>query len=300
MSGLVKGVGKVFKKVGKVIKRRWKLIVIAIAVYFTAGIALSYFGSTAAFSTAMPGFGVGGIFSKAAVAIGFQGSAAVASGLSMTSGAFAAGTAAAGVLVPAGTLATEAAALLTPVAATNTAVAAGSTIAGTMAADAAAVGAGAAAGGAAAGGAAAGMSATDAVLKSLSAASKYQMISTLVGAVGGLFQEKPSETDRKGVEIRNAQAFGVGRDGSTEHGWASTGGSDAFNDMGKPQVGPQQIQGADKQSPYTMAMQSPTQAGAPFLPPPGGGQQSPQEGGQNDFIRKGYGQQGYMPYATAT
>ena len=149
-------------------------------------------------------------------------------------------------------------------------------------------------------GAAAPMTAADAILKASSAAFKLQAASTLISTVGGLLQESPSETYEKQHELQYGNAFGVGRDGNAASGWASTGGSDAFKDMGRPQTGPQPLQGADQPSPYRQAMQSPTQAGAPFLPAPGGGQQSPAEGSRNEFIQKGYSQQGYMPYANAT
>lgn len=62
MSGLVKGIKKVFKKIGKVLKKIIKPLAIAVAVYFTAGIALSYFAPTAGFAASMPGFASGGLF----------------------------------------------------------------------------------------------------------------------------------------------------------------------------------------------------------------------------------------------
>jgi hypothetical protein len=301
MSGLVKGVKKVFKKTAKFVKKRWKLILIGVAVYFTAGIALSYFGSTAGFASAMPGFGVGGIFSQAGVAMGFQGSAAVASGLSGTSGVFAAGIGAPGALIGSGgiafgTTAAEAAGVLAPVAATNTAVAAGGTVAGTMAVDSAA--ALAASGGAGAAAATGGMTAADAILKASSSAMKLQAASTLISTVGGLLAESPSETYEKQHELQYGQSFGVGRDGNAESGWASSGGSDAFKEMGRPARMGDQPAGGQAPSPYLAAMQQPTEAGGPFLPdlPQ---QQSPQMTNNNDFIKKGYGnQQGYMPYAS--
>ena len=76
MSGVVKGIKKVFKKVAKVVKKIIKPVAIAVAVYFTAGVALSYMGPAAAgFSAGLPGFsgaaGAGpGIFSTAAAKIG--------------------------------------------------------------------------------------------------------------------------------------------------------------------------------------------------------------------------------------
>lgn len=292
MSGLVKGIKKVFKKVGKFVKKYWKYIAIAVAVYFTAGVALSYFGSTAAFSSAMPGFGVGGFFSKAAVAIGFQGSAGVASGLSMTSGAFAAGTAAAGTIVPAGTLAAGsggAISTLTPVAATSAAVPAGGTVAGTMTANAAA----ASAVGTGTLGAQVAATSSTALMKAATTAFKLQAASTLVSTIGGLFQESESETYEKEHKLKYGNAFGVGRDGSTEHGWASTGGSDAFGKIANPSrpgdapaggIAPSQFSQPAEQAPF-LAQNNQPQA-----------QQEPVGGGQ-DFIQQGYQNKGYMPYA---
>ncbi len=88
MSGIVKGIGKVFKKIGKVLKKIIKPLAIAVAVYFTAGLALAAFPATAGFAASMPGFagggflgtgiGVGatagtGVFSNVATAIGLGG-----------------------------------------------------------------------------------------------------------------------------------------------------------------------------------------------------------------------------------
>ncbi len=284
MSGLVKNVRKVFSKVTKFVRKNWKPILMAAAVYFTAGIAMSYFGSTAAFASNMPGFGVGGIFSKAAVAIGFQGSSAVASGLSMTSGAFAAGTAAAGTIVPAGTLASEAAAVLTPVKAGAAKIAGGGEFIGS--------GFAGAGGKVAAGKLVAGADPGVAFMKAASSAFKLQAASTLIGTLGGLFKETPSETYEKQHALQWGQSFGVGREGGTESGWASTGGSEAFKDMGRPSG----QQGGQQGSPFAKAMQTPT---GPFLPTRSEAQGAPTMDGQNDFIQKGYGQQqGYMPYAT--
>ncbi len=61
MSGLVKGVKKVFKKIGKVVKKIAKPLLIAAAVYFTAGLALSAMPATASFAASLPGFAGGGI-----------------------------------------------------------------------------------------------------------------------------------------------------------------------------------------------------------------------------------------------
>jgi hypothetical protein len=107
MSGVVKGIGKVFKGVAKFVKKALPYVAIAAAVYFTAGVALSAFPSTAAFAASMPGFagggflglGIGagatagtGLFSQAAAAIGL-GTLGSAGGL--VGGAMAAGTTAA-------------------------------------------------------------------------------------------------------------------------------------------------------------------------------------------------------------
>jgi hypothetical protein len=80
MGGLVKGIKKVFKAVGNIVKKYWKPILIAAAVYFTAGIALAAMPATASFAAAMPGFGAGGIFSSAATAIGIGDASSVAAG----------------------------------------------------------------------------------------------------------------------------------------------------------------------------------------------------------------------------
>lgn len=61
MSGVVKAVKKVFKKVGKFIKKAIKPLLIAAAVYFTAGLALSAFPATAGFAASLPGFAGGGV-----------------------------------------------------------------------------------------------------------------------------------------------------------------------------------------------------------------------------------------------
>jgi hypothetical protein len=286
MSGLVKKVGKVFKKVGKFVKKNWKYIAIAVAVYFTAGVALSYFGSTAAFASSMPGFGVGGIFSKAAVAIGFQGSSAVASGLSLTSGAFTG--AATGAIAGAG-------ATLAPVAATASPIAGAPAFTASQYAAAGGVQAAAGAAATTAGTAAAGMTATDALLKASTTAFKLQAASTLISTIGGLFGESESDIYEKKHNLQYGNAFGVGRDGGTESGWATSGGSEAFSDMGKPARAGDAPAGGQAPSPYLASMQQPIDAGGPFLPEAGGPQQPAAQ--SSDFIKKGYSGEGYMPYA---
>jgi hypothetical protein len=99
MGGLVKGVKKAFKAVGGFVKKYWKPILMAAAIYFTAGIALAYFAPTAGFAAAMPGFGAGGMFSGAATWMGFGGAAGasnVAAGLGIFGNAAGAGAAVAG------------------------------------------------------------------------------------------------------------------------------------------------------------------------------------------------------------
>lgn len=234
MSGLVKAVKKVFKKAVKFVKKYWKVIVIAAAIYFTAGVALSYFGSTAGFASAMPGFGTGGIFSKAAVAIGFQGSAGVASGLSMTSGAWAG---AAGAAYGTTLTAAEVAALQSGAAtagltasgqhtltyATAEGAAAGSGSGAGLVAEGAAAG-GAGAGGAGAGGAGAGAGATsttDALVKAMTTATKLQVGTTLIKTAAGLLSPSEEDLIEKKHELEWGQAFGVDRSGNRQFGWGT-------------------------------------------------------------------------------
>jgi len=88
MSGIAKGIKKVFKKVVKVVKQIAKPLAIAVAAYFTAGVALSFIPATSAFAASLPGFASGGsigfgigagkiagtgIFSQAASTIGLGG-----------------------------------------------------------------------------------------------------------------------------------------------------------------------------------------------------------------------------------
>jgi hypothetical protein len=138
MSGIFHAIGKVFSKIVSVVKKIWKPLLIAVAIYFTAGLALAAMPATASFAAAMPGIstaaGALGIGTAAgATGAGLATSAAVATGATET-GAAAAGAGTAG----------EAA--LDTVTVTGTAGAAGSG----AAAGAAAAGAGVAAGAAAA------------------------------------------------------------------------------------------------------------------------------------------------------
>lgn len=95
MSKVVKGIKKVFRSVVKVVKKIWKPLVVAAAVYFTAGAALSYFGAGAASA------GVAGATTAAGAAGGSAATAAAAiHGAAATMGAttMAAGTTLGGAL----------------------------------------------------------------------------------------------------------------------------------------------------------------------------------------------------------
>jgi len=100
MSGVVNTIKKVFKKVVDFIKPIAKVVLIAAAIYFTAGVAMSYFGATSAFAASMPGFAANGVagagvFSHAAASIGLGGGlahgAAIANAATAASAAGAAG-----------------------------------------------------------------------------------------------------------------------------------------------------------------------------------------------------------------
>ncbi len=90
MSKVVKGIKKVFRSVVKVVKKIWKPLVIAAAVYFTAGAAMSYFGAAGATAgvtgaTAAAGAGAaGGTAASAAAAI--HGAAATMGATTMAAG----------------------------------------------------------------------------------------------------------------------------------------------------------------------------------------------------------------------
>lgn len=100
MSGVLHSVGKVFSKVWDFIRPIVEVIAIAVAIYFTAGLALSAFPATAGFAAALPGFasasGVAGagIFSSVATSIGLGGG--LAAGAAADTAATAAAAAAAG------------------------------------------------------------------------------------------------------------------------------------------------------------------------------------------------------------
>ena len=91
MSGVVRSVKKVFKKVGRAVKKVLPVAAVAAAAFFTGGLALSAIPATSAFAASLPGFagaaGAGtGIFSKAASFLGLGGG--------LAAGAVKAGTAA--------------------------------------------------------------------------------------------------------------------------------------------------------------------------------------------------------------
>jgi len=273
MSGLVKGVKKVFKKVGKFVKKNWKYIAAAVAVYFTAGVALSYFGSTAAFSAAMPGFGAGEIFSQAAVWMGFSGGAG--SGIAATAAAKAAGVAlTSGMTVAEATAATEAA-TLAPVAATGTAIEGGTF---TAAEFAAAGGKTAAAVAPTAGGTTA-LTATDALLKSMETTQKLSMIKMGLDTVSGLLAPDEYEQAKKMHALQYASSFGVDRKGNDTFGWGKSNTAAQWGNMNKnvAQNVPAQSQFRDTPFEQTGYEQ-------------GGGMQMPQQdqgGGMPEFIPTG-------------
>lgn len=106
MSGVVKAVKKHFKRAAKTFKKTWKWVALAVAIYFTAGLAMYAMPATASFAAAMPGIATAasglGIASGAAAAgaaAGSFSSAAVATG-AVGGAAAGAGTAAAAAAIP--------------------------------------------------------------------------------------------------------------------------------------------------------------------------------------------------------
>lgn len=175
MSGVVKGVKKVFKKVGKFVKKYGKYILMAAAVYFTAGVALSAFAATAPLAAAMPGFAAGGMFSQAAVGLGFSGAAGsgiAATASAATASAAAASAAAAGNFGAYGTIMSGGAA------------SAGTVAAGTGSLSAAAL---------AAGTTTVAPVVTKGFFASMSAFEKIQMLKMGVDTASGLLAKKPED-----------------------------------------------------------------------------------------------------------
>lgn len=199
MSGLVKTWKKKFKKIKHITKKYWKYVVMAIAIYFTAGLALSMFPATAGFAASLPGFAAGGfaglgvgagsvagagVFSQVATGMGMGaglagGAAAVSGGAAVATGAAAAGTAGAGV---AGAGAAGAAAGIETV-----------TVIGSAGAGVGAAGTAAAVGAGVAGAAASGGSAAPAAKTGMTFADKLQMAAVGTSAVSQLIG--PSEKD---------------------------------------------------------------------------------------------------------
>lgn len=204
MSGVFKAIGKVFSAVVGVIKKIWKPILIAAAIYFTAGLALSAMPATASFAAAMPGFagggflglGVGagsvagtGLFTHLAATLGL---ATLGSSGGLVGGALAGGTTAAelgaagisGATIAAGGSAAVSSGAISAVA--LPAEGAGSVVAGGGAATAAG-------GGAAAAGAA----------TKMTLAEKFLVASTASNVLGGLAAPSPKD-------IAEAQKMWVG------------------------------------------------------------------------------------------
>jgi len=294
MSKLWKGVKKVFKKVVKFVKKNWKIIVIAAAVYFTAGVALAAMPSTAAFSAAMPGFGVGGMFSNAAVALGATGAAG--SGIAGTIAANAAGAAAAagagaGLSAAAGGSGLGAAGggagFVMPGATASAGSAAGiasSTAAGTAGGVAGA--AGAATGAAATGAAVTG--AGGAVAAGMSGMEKVAMASAIFQGAGALLSPDEDKLDKKAHARRYAQSFGKGRDGEGP-GW----GGAVENAFGDKYGGQQQEAGIQGDANVIAAAPPPQgQDGNPF-----GDMSGSEEAAQQDkaVVGGGYKNQNYIP-----
>lgn len=265
MSKLWKGVKKVFKKVTKFVKKHWKVIAIAAVIYFSAGIALAAMPSTAAFSAAMPGFGVGGIFSNAAVALGATGAA----------GSGIAGTVAAQAAAAAGT------------AATTAAVAGGTINLPATGAAAKAAATGAVASGTATGVTAASVAApASTAVSAMSGLEKVALASTVFKGVGGLLSDSENDVNRKQHNREYGQSFGVGRDG-TGPGFKGLV-SGAFGDKyaQKEQENPENVTPFD-------ASQAQAQPATPFDSGPT--ELAQQTAPQKAAINQGYKNKDYRP-----
>lgn len=212
MSKLWKGVKKVFKKVTKFVKKHWKTIVIAAAVYFTAGIALGAMPATASFSAAMPGFGAGEIFANAAVSLGFTGAA----------GSGIAGTVAANAAAAAGTAGSVVAGsgglINLPATGAVANAATGSQIAATAASTGGTIAAGAKTAGV-----------VGKTLAGMSGLEKVALAGTVFKGISGLLSDDQDTINRKQHARENAQAYGIGRKGEGE-GWGGLV-DQSFGDM---------------------------------------------------------------------
>ena len=297
MSGLVKNIRKVVKKVTGFVKKYWKPILTAVAVYFTAGVALSYFGSTAAFAANLPGFGTAGIFAKAAAWMGFSGvagsglhSTAVMMGkiapmvatTANTTGVLAAGMgapAAGAASLPAGTLAVN------PL--TGQAIGSSTLAAGAQAA----AGAGATGPGmlAATQQASQQVTTTDLLLKALNNQQKLGYLKLGFDVLSGLTKPDPYEEARKMHALQNAASFGVGRDGNAASGWGSVDMGGAFSSMNKNAPAGNAPQPSAFASQEFLPTEFESQTFGQFAQMPN--MQMPQRSGQlpeTEFIRSGH------------
>ena len=306
MSKLWKGVKKVFKKVVKFVKKYWVYIAIAVAVYFTAGVALAAMPSTATFSAAMPGFGVGGMFSNAAVAMGATGAAG--SGIAGTVAANAAAAAAAGAATTAalpgmsaaaggsglglgtstGAVSAQAAGMMpgAVTAGTTGATAAGGTAAGSMGGAVAGTAA-AATKAAAAGGV---ISKTSAAVKGMSGLEKVALASTVFKGVGGLLSDSDDDINRKQHAREYGQSYGIGRDGT---GPGYTGlVKEAFGDKYGGTAG---TQGQQAETPFDQQSQAQSEGGGGGTPFDDGNQLAQQNAPKREYVNTGYRNRNYSP-----
>ncbi|MGH7106183.1 MAG: hypothetical protein ACREFT_06715 [Acetobacteraceae bacterium] len=96
MSGVFHAIGKVFKGIVGVIKKIWKPVLIAVAVYFTAGLALYAMPATSAFGGSMLGITSAASAGGGAAVAGSGALSSTAAGLGMAGGGTAATAGAAG------------------------------------------------------------------------------------------------------------------------------------------------------------------------------------------------------------
>jgi len=220
MSKLVKGIKKVFKKAVKFVKRVvkskvFKWVAMAVAVYFTAGVAMSYFGPTAGFSASMPGFGAGGWMTRAATAIGFNGPAAAAAGSKIAAANAAA--AASGIYGPTatgGNIATAGVKGITALEKTAALTKAGSSLA--MSGGPTASTGGSFFSKMFKGGTPTTTTegATTGFFGGMSSAEKLMFAKTAFDFAGGLASDSQDDINRKQHERENQQMYGIGRDGT--------------------------------------------------------------------------------------
>lgn len=105
----MRGIGKIFTKVGKAVKSLAKPVLVGAAAMFVGGLALGAFPATSAFADKLPGWGEGGLFTKAAASMGLGGYAAEGTALhTAVNQSSAAALASAGATAGEGALATTA------------------------------------------------------------------------------------------------------------------------------------------------------------------------------------------------